>query len=67
LSAEPPRYDVILATGVRRRNLALTSDQTRLDGVQIQCRLNLRGFYRLPWLGIFLRNFWAKRHGAALA
>ncbi len=38
----------------------------QFEGKAVCHVLEVRGFYRLPFAGTLLRNFWAKRKGALL-
>ena len=55
------RYDLVLDDG--RHLLDVPVDPSLSN---IQHALRLRPWHRLPYLGIILRNFWAKQHGARL-
>lgn len=61
------RGDVILADGTYARGLnadEIATLRRKRNGSAVRAYLPLRGIYRLPLLGIFARNRWAKRNGA---
>lgn len=59
-----PRYDLVLADGKLIRNLQAEAPPTHHEARAVAALLPLRGLYRLPGLGLILRNHWAKRQGA---
>ena len=62
------RYDLILEDGsyVTGQPFPEGIPLVSVTGKAVRRALKIKGIYRVPYLGILLRNFWAKRGGALL-
>ena len=61
-----PRYDLVLENGGYHTGVSMDPGIAVWRGKRVKHLLHLRGPYRLPLVGVLLRNHWAKRHGAIL-
>ena len=60
------RFDLICADGTYYTSVRADAPPSRHRRRAVTHVLPVRGLLRLPFLGLILRNFWAKKNGAVL-